>query len=203
MNNSGNTTRSAPCAAASARALRTFSALPAMSPSVELSCATAIASLSAGLLSLRALIRNYLAPALRRGNQQAGMAGARLHCRSSWPTSLALEPCGGRHWPNLTIALFPEQLSQQEREIDGLLGIEPWIADRVIAVVEVGIRNGAGAAGAFGDILASHLQVHAAGVAALGCVDVEEAAHFLEDQLEGPRLVTARRGDGVAVHRVT
>jgi len=48
MNSSGKTTRSAPWAAAVWRARRTFSALPAMSPTVELSCATAIASLSAG-----------------------------------------------------------------------------------------------------------------------------------------------------------
>src|SRR5437870_10884480 len=48
MNSSGNATRSAPSRCPSARAARTFSALPAMSPTVGLSCATAIARLSAG-----------------------------------------------------------------------------------------------------------------------------------------------------------
>ena len=46
MNNSGKTTRSAPAAAVRARL--TFSTFPAMSPTVELSCAMAIASLSSG-----------------------------------------------------------------------------------------------------------------------------------------------------------
>src|SRR5215468_4976608 len=52
MNSSGNTTRSAPCAAAATRASLPFSLLPTISPTVELSCATAMASVSTG----RALI---------------------------------------------------------------------------------------------------------------------------------------------------
>src|SRR6478609_6920182 len=57
MNNSGKTTRSAPCAAAAARALFTFSTLPARSPTVELSCATAMASFSAGRTLIGKLYR--------------------------------------------------------------------------------------------------------------------------------------------------
>src|SRR3974390_798973 len=49
MNNSGKTTRSAPCRAASARARSTLAALPATSPTMALSCATAIGSRSAGV----------------------------------------------------------------------------------------------------------------------------------------------------------
>src|SRR5215470_17548239 len=48
MNSSGSATRSAPSRAAWARAARALSAFPAISPTVGLSCATAIASLSAG-----------------------------------------------------------------------------------------------------------------------------------------------------------
>jgi hypothetical protein len=48
MNSSGNATTSAPSAAASCRALRTLSALPATSPTTGLSCASAIFRLSAG-----------------------------------------------------------------------------------------------------------------------------------------------------------
>src|SRR3546814_10682691 len=42
----------------------------------------------------------------------------------------------------------------------------------------------------------------AAAVRALGAVDGEETAHFGQDALEGPRLVTGRGLDDVAVHRV-
>ena len=55
MNNSGKTTRSAPAAAVRARL--TFSAFPAMSPTVELSCAIAIASLSMGRVLMANLYR--------------------------------------------------------------------------------------------------------------------------------------------------
>ena len=61
---------------------------------------------------------------------------------------------------------------------------------------------GAGAAGAFGDVLPGHLQMHAAGIGAFGLMHLEEAAHLFQDQVERPRLVAARRRDGVAVHRI-
>ena len=48
-----------------------------------------------------------------------------------------LEPGGGRHRRGLAGALLLEQFGQQEGEIDRLLGVEPRIADRVIAVVEI------------------------------------------------------------------
>ena len=60
MNSSGSATRSAPSRAACARARRALSALPAMSPTVGLSCAIAIARRSGG----RAFMRLGLA---RRG----------------------------------------------------------------------------------------------------------------------------------------
>src|SRR6266542_6439506 len=67
MNSSENTTRSALSAAAAARARRAFSALPATSPTMGLSCAIAIASRSGGRLFMQACV----APAPRTGNPAA------------------------------------------------------------------------------------------------------------------------------------
>src|SRR6266481_8679604 len=64
----------------------------------------------------------------------------------------------GRHRLGLAGPLLLEQFGDQERHIDRLLGIEAGIADRVIAIVEVLIGDGAGAADAFGHILAGHFQ---------------------------------------------
>ena len=72
----------------------------------------------------------------------------------------------------------------------------------MIAVVEILVGDGARAAGAFGDVLAGHLQMHAAGMGALGRVDGEERLHLRQDAVERPRLVAGLRGDGVAVHRI-
>ena len=48
-----------------------------------------------------------------------------------------LQPRHRRQRLRLAGALLLEQVGQQEREVDRLLGIEPRIADRVIAVVEI------------------------------------------------------------------
>ena len=72
----------------------------------------------------------------------------------------------------------------------------------VVAVVQIGVGQGARAAGAFGDVLAGHLEMDAAGMRALRLVDGEEVADLLHDHLEGPRLVAGARLDGVAVHRI-
>src|SRR6266481_810629 len=68
------------------------------------------------------------------------------------------------HRLGLAGALLLEQLRDQESHVDRLFGIQPGIADRVIAVVEMLIGDGARAADAFGDILAGHLQMDAAGM---------------------------------------
>src|SRR6202035_5028134 len=47
-----------------------------------------------------------------------------------------------RQWPRLGGALLLEQVGQQEGKIERLLGIEPRIADGVIAVVEILVRDG-------------------------------------------------------------
>src|ERR1700761_830166 len=79
-----------------------------------------------------------------------------------------------RHRPDLAAAVLLEQFRDQERHVDRLLGIQARVADRVVAVVEVLVGDGARAADAFGDVLAGHLQMHAAGMAAFRGMDREE-----------------------------
>src|SRR5881275_2088069 len=101
----------------------------------------------------------------------------------------------GRHRPFLARAFLLEQFGDQEGHVDRLFGIEAGIADRVIAVVEVLVGDGAGAADAFGDVLPGHFQVHAAGMGALRCVDGEERLHLRQHPVERTGLVTRGRGD--------
>src|SRR5207247_3151780 len=79
---------------------------------------------------------------------------------------------------------FLEQVRDQEGQLDRLVGIEARIAMGVIAVLQVFRGDGAGAAGAFGDVLAGHLDMDAARMRALGAMHLEEGLHFLEDALE-------------------
>src|SRR6266404_6121592 len=102
----------------------------------------------------------------------------------------------------LAATLLLEQFRDQESHVDRLLGIEAGIADRVIAIVEILIGDGARAADAFGYVLAGHFQMDAAGVRALRRVDGEERLHLRQDPVERAGLVAAGRTDGVAVHRI-
>ena len=72
----------------------------------------------------------------------------------------------------------------------------------MVAVVQVLVAKRAQATGAFGDVLAGHLDMDAAGMGAFGLVHAHEAAHLAKHRLEGPGLVARRGLDGVAVHRV-
>src|SRR4051794_38529004 len=107
-----------------------------------------------------------------------------------------------RHRFDLAGAVLLQQFRDQESHVDRLFSVQTGIADRVIAVVEVLIGDGAGAADAFGDVLPSHFQVHAAGMGAFGGVDREERFYFRQHPVERAGLVARGRGDGVAVHRV-
>src|SRR5882757_3164368 len=98
--------------------------------------------------------------------------------------SKVLEPRCGRHRPDLAGAFLLEQLRDQESHVDGLLGIEAGIADRVIAVVEIFVGDRTGAADTFGDVLTGHLQMHAAGMGAFRGVDGEERLHLRQDAVE-------------------
>src|SRR6516225_5002358 len=112
------------------------------------------------------------------------------------------EPGGGRQRPRPGGALRLEQVGQQERKVDRLLGIEPRVADRVVAILEVRVGDHAGTAGALGDVLAGHLQMHAAAVRSFGAVNRKEGFHLRQDAVERSRLVAGFRGDGVAVHGI-
>ena len=95
-----------------------------------------------------------------------------------------------------------EQFGEEESNLDRLFGIQPRVAMGVIAVAEIERGNRPRAAGAFGDVLAGHFEMDAAGISSLGLMDLEEAAHFADDLVERPGLVTALRGHRIAVHRI-
>src|SRR3546814_13975751 len=78
--------------------------------------------------------------------------------------------------------------------------ISDWSSD--VCSSDLGVADRLGAADALGDILPRHLEVDAAGVAAFGAVHGEEVLHLRQHAVEGPRLIAARRLDGIAVHRV-
>ena len=96
----------------------------------------------------------------------------------------------------------PDQLGRAEREVERLATVEPRVAHRLVAVVEVAVGDLVGAAEAFGDVLAGELDVDAARPRALGPVGTDEAVDLAHDRFEVARLATVRRGVGVAVHRV-
>src|SRR3984893_15975128 len=111
------------------------------------------------------------------------------------------ESRGDRHRLGLAAASL-EQFRDQESHVDRLLGVEAGGADRVIAIAEVFMGDGARATDALGDVLPGHLQMHAAGIAALRRVDGEERLHLRQDPVERTGLVAAVRRDGVAMHGI-
>src|SRR5262249_14092741 len=103
---------------------------------------------------------------------------------------LRSESGGGRQRPRPGGALPLEKVGQQERKVDRWLGIEPRVADRVVAILEVRVGDHAGTAGALGDVLAGHLQMHSAAMRSFGAVNGKEGFHLRQDAVERPRLVT-------------
>src|SRR5690242_4324063 len=108
----------------------------------------------------------------------------------------------GRHRLRLSRALLFQELGNQEGHVDGLFGIEARVANRVVAVAEILMRDGARAANAFGDVLPGHFQVNAAGVGPFGRMHAEEGLHLGQDAVEWPRLVAGIGRDRVAVHGI-
>src|SRR3546814_15790471 len=90
-------------------------------------------------------------------------------------------------------------LFRSEGELQRLLGGEPGVLVGVVAVAQRLVADRLGAADALGDVLPGHLEVDAAGVAALGAVHSEEVLHLRQHAVAGPRPVAARRLEGVAV----
>ena len=99
---------------------------------------------------------------------QLGGAGHRLRRLRAPAVRPAPRPSPGRR----TLAL--QELGEEEGELQRLVGIEPRVAMGVVAVRKIRLRDRPRAAGAFGDVLAGHLDMDAAGIGALRPVDGEE-----------------------------
>src|SRR6185295_17966969 len=87
-------------------------------------------------------------------------------------------------------AFSPETFGNQESKLKRLAGIESRVAMGVVPVREILFGNRLRAPEAFGDILACHLEMDAAGVRAFGPMDIEEGLHLLEDTIERAGLDT-------------
>src|SRR5258708_31419245 len=204
MTRSGSRTRSAPAAAALARAPRALSALPATSPTIGLSWAMVMASRSGTLMA------NHLAPARQGGNPGTAGVPPALSCKDSrqeegrraggTPAVPGLNRGRSRQRQAPAKALFLQKLSKQKCELDRLLGVQARIAEGVVAIVEVFFADGAGPAGTFRDILAGHLQVDAARVGAFRLMNGEKRPDLGEDAIKPPRPLAGTAPPGVPPH---
>src|SRR5919112_258760 len=79
-----------------------------------------------------------------------------------------------------------QHLRDEERQLQRLAGVQPRVAGRLVAAVEVLVGDLHGAAEALGDVLAGQLDVDAAWPRAQRAVDVEEAEHLVDDAVEVP-----------------
>src|SRR5688572_1358128 len=84
----------------------------------------------------------------------------------------------------LFVAAALHPLSEQEGELQGLVGVEARVAMGVVAVLQVAGRDRTSTAGAFGDVLAGHLDMDAARMGAFRTMDLEEAFDFRQDPVE-------------------
>src|SRR5262245_52375075 len=96
----------------------------------------------------------------------------------------------------------PHQLGDAEREVERLPRVEPGVAERLVPVVELVLRDRLGAAEALRHVLPGDLEVDAARPAPDLAVRLEEALDLPQDVVEPPRLVPGRRRERVRVHRV-
>src|SRR5690349_8220987 len=88
-------------------------------------------------------------------------------------------------------SVLGQHLGDQEGQLEALLVVQPRVADRLVALVEVGVEDLLGATEALGDVVAGQLDVDAPGHGAEALVHLEEAAHLLHDVLEVAGLVAA------------
>src|SRR5258708_38520938 len=149
------------------------------------------------------LMANHLAPARQSGNPgTAGVPPAVAKKAGGTPALPGLNRgrCGQRQTPAKTF--FLQKLGKQKRKLDRLLGVQSWVAEGVVAIVEVFFADGAGPAGTFRHILAGHLQVDAACVRALRELNGEKRLDLGQDAIKRPGLVAGTGRDGVAVHRI-
>ena len=101
----------------------------------------------------------------------------------------------------LLVAAALHPLGEQEGKLECLVGIETRVAMGVVAILQILGADSAGAARAFGHVLAGHLDVDAARMRAFGAMDLEEAFDLRQDALERTRLVVVEC-DRVAMHRI-
>ena len=80
-----------------------------------------------------------------------------------------------------------EHVGQQEGQLDRLRRIKARVAVRVITIGQRRIGDGNGAAGAFRDVLAGHLDMNAAGVDAFRPAHLEEGLDLLANMPEEDR----------------
>ena len=73
---------------------------------------------------------------------------------------------------------------------------------RVIALRQGIIADGLRTANTLRHVLARHLEMHTACISPFGLVDFKHRTHFAQNLVEGTRLVSARRLDGLSVHRI-
>ncbi len=93
-------------------------------------------------------------------------------------------------------------VGDQEGQFQCLIGIEPRIAMGVVAIGEIGLGDLEGAADAFGNVAAGHLEMHATGITVFAAVYLKKALHLLQDTADGASLETTACFYGVAVHGV-
>src|SRR5665213_2825435 len=94
-------------------------------------------------------------------------------------------------------------LRNQQRQLQGLLLVQPRIDRGAISPLQVSIRQAPRTTGALGHILAGQLDMHAAQVRPHFPVNAERKVDFLEDVLEATGLQAPGAGLGVAVHGIT
>src|ERR1700736_5452424 len=130
MNISGSTIRSAPSACARARAARALAALPVTSPTVGFNWASVILNWAAGsVMGQWCLARGQTAiacfrPRLCVRRWRAARTGPPSPHADRRRTQLLKSRCHG-HRLDLAATLLLQQLGDQERHVDRLLGIEP------------------------------------------------------------------------------
>src|SRR5439155_13543147 len=101
-----------------------------------------------------------------------------------------------------TTSVGAHQLGDAEREVERLACVQPRVAERHVARVELGLLHVLGAAEAFGHVLARELEVHAAGPRARLAMRGEEALDLAQHVVEVPRLPSPGAGEDVRVHRI-
>ena len=132
-----------------------------------------------------------------RGRHRIGMTTA----AATWSTGQPVDQVERRH-RRVSALVVADQLGGTERQIERLATVEPRVAHRLVAVVEVGVDQLVAATDALGDVFAGELDVDAAGPGALGAVGPDEAFDLGDDRLEVAGLAPGGAGVGVAVHRV-